>query len=148
MREVAGPNLRASFAEAQVYLHADLLTLQMFGNRGLVVIGERLTLARSPDPAEADRKPVAVRGLPCLAHGHHDAAPVGVFPSNGGFDQWRIGDGETKFAGALVIDGTGDPELVVAMTRGYPPGAATVFAVEGAWGNLRPAGARIIAFRG
>jgi phosphohistidine phosphatase len=46
----------------------------------------------------------------------------------------------------LLDDGDGDPEVATQMALGYPTGALTVFEHDGAWADLEPASARVVAF--
>src|SRR5690606_40313357 len=65
--EIASPHRGSSVAEAEVDFNIDLPSLQVGGDRSLVVVGERQALACRPGAAEADRQLVAVRRLPGLA---------------------------------------------------------------------------------
>jgi phosphohistidine phosphatase len=46
----------------------------------------------------------------------------------------------------LLDDGEGDAVAAAEMAGGYPTSAVTVFAYDGAWADLAPGGARVLAF--
>lgn len=48
----------------------------------------------------------------------------------------------------ILDDGAGEgPEETALMTRGFPPGSLALFEYDGAWADLAPASARLLAFR-
>src|SRR5688572_8818086 len=98
MGQVAGPDPRAALAYADVDGDADVLALDMGGDRGFVVIGPALALFGDGDAADLDAELVAVGLLAGLADRHHDAAPVGILAGDRGLHQGRVGNGEADAA--------------------------------------------------
>jgi phosphohistidine phosphatase len=47
----------------------------------------------------------------------------------------------------LVDDGHGDPDALVELVQGFPPGSVAVFEVDGAWAGLGPESGRLVGFR-
>src|SRR3546814_5251204 len=63
-------------------------------HRSFVIVFNGKATPRHLHTAEADGKPIAVRWFACLADGHYDPAPIGIFARDGSLHQWRIGDGK------------------------------------------------------
>ncbi len=102
MREIAGPHGRAAVTQPEIDLYRDFAPLEMRGHRSLVIIGNRLTIARCPGAAKADGQAVTVGRFARFAHGHDHASPVRVFSSDGGLHQRGVGDGKPDLARAIV----------------------------------------------
>src|SRR5262245_61673786 len=94
VREVARPDPRAALPYADVDRDADVLPLDMGGDRRLVIVRATLALFRDHDPADLDAELVAVGFLAGLPHSHDDAAPVCILAGDRGLHQGRVGDGE------------------------------------------------------
>lgn len=47
----------------------------------------------------------------------------------------------------LVDDGHGDPDALVGLLQGFPPGSVAVFEVDGPWSELGPESGRLVGFR-
>src|SRR5699024_6993716 len=91
-RQVAGPHRGGAAPEAEVDPDGNIGFAHDGGGGGLGIVGVARALPGDADVAEPDRQPVALGGLPGLADGHDDAAPVGVLAGDGGLHQRRVGD--------------------------------------------------------
>ncbi|QZY27623.1 SixA phosphatase family protein [Nocardioides coralli] len=60
-----------------------------------------------------------------------------------------VGHNPTMASLAQTLDdGRGDPDAGAALlAAGFPPGAAAVFAYDGAWADVAPGSARLVAYR-
>src|SRR6202048_1305871 len=79
LRQIAGENAVAPAPQPERHLDRNFPLPHDRGDGRLVIVGVTLPLARDPDAAEPDRKPVAIRRFSSLADGHHAPSPVRVF---------------------------------------------------------------------
>ena len=87
MREVAGPDSRRTGTDADIDFDIDVGTLHVAGDGCFIKTRYGLTVARDIDAADADCQPVAISRFARLPDRHDDAAPIGVFTRNRGFDE-------------------------------------------------------------
>src|SRR3546814_15955583 len=73
-------------------------------HRSFVIVFNGKATPRHLHTAEADGKPIAVRWFACIADGHYDPAPIGIFARDGSLHQWRIGDGKRYLSIAYISD--------------------------------------------
>src|SRR3546814_14430515 len=94
VRQIAGPNGRASFLQAQFDFDVNFPAFEMRCHRSFVIVFNGKATPRHLHTAEADGKPTAVVCFACLADGHYDPAPHGIFARVGSLHQWPIGVGK------------------------------------------------------
>src|SRR3546814_10184331 len=76
VRQIAGPNGRASFLQAQVDFDVNFPAFEMRCPRSFVIVFNGKATPRHLHTAEADGTPIAARWFACLAAGHYDPAPI------------------------------------------------------------------------
>src|SRR6185437_2977470 len=99
MRQVAGPDRRAAFADAEIERDMHVAPGHVLRHRRLVIARHRAALLGDAHAAHGDGELLAHRLLAGLADRHHDAAPIGVARSERGLDQRRIADREADAPG-------------------------------------------------
>src|SRR5713101_3698093 len=107
VRQVAGPDRRAALADAEIERDVDFAPGHVLRHRRLVIAGHRPALLGDPHAADGDGELVALGFLARLAHGHDDAAPIGVAGGERGLDQRRIPDREADAPRRAVAFGAG-----------------------------------------
>ena len=92
--EIAGPDRRLAASRADGDLDQDLPSRHVAGDGCLVVARWRCAVEGDGVASHMDVEVGLGDRFSRLAHGHDDAAPVGVASGNGGLDQRRIGNCE------------------------------------------------------
>ena len=78
----------------------------MGGNRGFVIIGNTHAVTRHRIAADINADCIRWNANAQFANRHDNPAPIGIFASDGGFDQRRIGNGKTDLTGNCIGPGT------------------------------------------
>ncbi|ENN87601.1 hypothetical protein RHSP_63227 [Rhizobium freirei PRF 81] len=103
--EVAGPDRRATIAEADIDLYRNILLLHDIRGRFLGIGSVALAVDGNAHVAKPYGQPVAIRHFAGLADSHDDAAPIGVLAGSRGLDQRRIGDRQRDALGGSIVFG-------------------------------------------
>jgi len=74
----------------------------MRGNRGFVIIGNAHAIGGNWETAYFYDNYLLVDTKARLTNGHNDRSPICVFTGNGGFNKWRIGNGQTNMPGLMI----------------------------------------------
>src|SRR6185312_13382944 len=73
VRQVAGPDRRAAFADAEIERDMDVAPGHVLGHRSLVIARDRVAFLGDAHAAHGDRELLAHRLLTGFADRHHDA---------------------------------------------------------------------------
>src|SRR6202789_2200100 len=83
VREVAGPNARVAFTEAEIDADLDVAAGDRLGRGGFVILKRAFTVFGDELAAEGDLELVAVGRLPRFRDRHHAAPPIRARPRDG-----------------------------------------------------------------
>mgnify|MGYP003978418031 CR=1 FL=1 len=106
MRKVTGPDRGFATPNTHKRRNLDFIAFHIGCNGILVIIRDCTTVIGDDMITELEAHFVTVSSFSGVAHGHHNADPICVFPGDSGLYQRSVGNGQGNTASSLVIFST------------------------------------------